>query len=508
MIFVIDFGSQTTHLIARRLRDLGSPSKVIAPESAYEEILTEKPQGIILSGGPSSVYEKDSPTIDKRVYDLSIPILGICYGFHITAHLLGGKVISGRKEYGPAKFVVTKSNASIFKNMKKNSTVWLSHGDEIVKMPKGFTLIGQTAHVPFTAAMHTTKPIYMIQFHPEVEHSEEGETIFKNFIKICGVKEVMHVISPAVMAAEIKKTVGKNHVIGAISGGVDSTVAGTLTARAIGKQFTPIFVDNGLQREDAVLAVKKSFNKYHVKPVIVDAREEMLRKLKGVTDGVVKRKIIGGFYIEVFEREMKKLIAKKKNVAFLLQGTIYSDVIESKGTKHASQIRVHHNVAGLPDSMQLQLLEPLRNLYKDEVRALGKKIGLPKEVTQKQAFPGPGYAVRIRGEVTAERLAQEKQADTIVLDELRSSGWLEKVYMSFAVMSGAYSTATKGDGKAYGEVVALRIIESLDIMSTTWTKLPYDILQKISSRIVNEVPGISRVVYDITTKPPATMEWE
>ena len=508
MIFVVDFGSQTTHLIARRLRDLGSPTKIIHPEDALQEIKAQKPSGIILSGGPSSVYEKNSPTINKKIYDLDIPILGICYGFHITAHLLGGKVISGRKEYGPAKFVVTKSSAPIFKGIKKSSTVWLSHGDEIVRMPKDFVLIGLTPHVPFTAAMHKKKAIFMIQFHPEVEHSEEGNMILKNFMHICGIKAVTYKVDVKDMLKKIKETVGKAYVIGAISGGVDSTVAGTLTAHAVGKQFIPIFVDNGLQRADAIEAVKKSFHKYHVRPIIVDVQDEMLRKLKGITDAVEKRKIIGAFYFEVFEREMKRLIKQKKQVAFLLQGTIYSDVIESKGTKHASQIRVHHNVAGLPDRMKLQLIEPLRNLYKDEVRSLGKKLGLPKEVTQKQAFPGPGFAVRIRGEVTKERLDKEKQADAIVLDELRKAKWLEKVYMSFAVMTGAHSTATKGDGKAYGEVVALRIIESSDIMSTVWSRLPYDLLQIISSRIVNEVPGISRVVYDITTKPPATMEWE
>lgn len=507
-ILVVDFGSQTTHLIARRLRDLGSPTKIITPECVLDEIAKEQPKGIILSGGPSSVYEKHAPTIDKKIFSLHIPILGICYGFHLTAYLLGGKVISGKKEYGPAKFTITKSSVPLFKNMKKDSTVWLSHGDEIVKMPKEFILIGLTPHVPFTTAMHKTKPFYMIQFHPEVEHSEEGSKILKNFITICGIEPVAYTIRPNEMIKKIKETVGNAHMIGAISGGVDSTVAGTLSARAIGKQFTPIFVDNGLQRQDAIDAVKKSFNKYHVKPLVVDVRDEMIRKLKGITDGVQKRKVIGAFYIEVFEREMKKLIKKKKKVTFLLQGTIYSDVIESKGTKHASQIRVHHNVAGLPKDMKLQLVEPLRELYKDEVRSLGRKLGLPKEVTQKQAFPGPGFAVRIRGEVTKERLEKEKQADSIVLEELKKTGWLEKVYMSFAVMTGAHSTATKGDGKAQGEVVALRIIESRDIMSTIWTKLPYDQLQKISSRIVNEVPGISRVVYDITTKPPATMEWE
>lgn len=506
-MYIVDFGSQTTHLIARRLRDLGSPTKIIAPEDALQEIQKGKPQGIVLSGGPSSVYEKNAPFIDKKIYNLGIPILGICYGFHITSHLLDGKVVSGRKEYGPAEFRVMKSSP-LFKNVKKISTVWLSHGDEIVKLPKNFELIGLTPHVPFTAAQDLAKKIFMIQFHPEVEHSQEGNTIFKNFIDIAGIQPIMYSIDPDNMVNKIQERVGDNYVIGAISGGVDSTVAGTLVAKAIGKRFFPIFVDNGLQREDAKQTVKKIFTKFHIKPLILDVRSEMLKKLHGVTDGIEKRKVIGAFYIEVFEREMKKLIKKKKDVAFLLQGTLYSDVIESKGTKYASQIRVHHNVAGLPEKMKLQLLEPLRELYKDEVRLLGGKLGLPKELIWKQTFPGPGYAVRVRGEVTRDRLEKEKQADNILLEELKKAAWLDKVYMSFPVMTGAFSTATKGDGKAYGEVIALRIIESSDVMSTTWSKLPYDLLQKISSRIVNEVPGISRVVYDITTKPPATMEWE
>ncbi len=297
-------------------------------------------------------------------------------------------------------------------------------------------------------------------------------------------------------------------MIGAISGGVDSTVAGTLVAKAIGKQFTPIFVDNGLMRDDAVLTVKKTFEPLGITPLVVDVRNEMLRRLQGITDSEEKRKVIGKFYIEVFEEEMQKLLQKDKDVAFLLQGTIYSDVIESQGTKYASKIKSHHNVGGLPEHMKLKLLEPLREFYKDEVRSLGRTMGLSDELIMKQPFPGPGYAVRIRGEVTTVRLAQEEQADSIVLEELRRSGWLESVFISFPVMTGAYSTATKGDGKFFGEVVALRVVESTDIMTATWAKLPYDLLQKISSRIVNEVPNISRVVYDITTKPPATMEWE
>lgn len=507
MVLIIDFGSQTAHLIGRRLRELGASVIIVPPHKAIGEIKKQKPAGIVLSGGPASVYEKDAPTIDIKIFSLGIPILGICYGFQLTAHLLGGKVISGRKEYGPAKFEVTKTT-SILKDVAKNSTVWMSHGDEIITIPKGFRLIGSTPNVPNTAAVDEKRNMYMLQFHPEVEHTEFGSQILKNFLYLC--KDILkdQTIDLAKMIKSIKQTVGQKHVIGAVSGGVDSTVAGTLVAKAIGKQFTPVFVDNGLMREDAAENVKKAFIPLSIKPIIVNVQKEMLKRLQGITDGEEKRKIIGNFYIEVFEKEMEKLAKKNHDVAYLLQGTIYSDVIESKGTKHADKIKSHHNVGGLPERMKLKLLEPLRELYKDEVRALGEKIGLPHDAVWKQVFPGPGFAVRIRGEVTEKRLKQAKQADLIILEELKKAGWLEKVYMSFPVMTNAYSTAVKGDGRTFDEVIALRIIESKDIMTTVWSRLPYDLLQTISTRIVNEVPGISRVVYDITTKPPATMEWE
>ncbi len=508
MIFVIDFGSQTAHLISRRLRDYGCQARVINPEQAIKEIKKEKPDGLVLSGGPSSVYEKNAPTIDKTIFDLGIPILGICYGFQLAAHLLGGKVISGRKEYGPALFSILDDTSKILRGVKKDFTVWMSHGDEIIEIPQGYNLIGSTPHVPNTAAEYEKKKIYMIQFHPEVEHTEFGEQILKNFIEICGVKPKTFTISPEIFIKEIQEKVKGHHVIGAISGGVDSTVAGTLVAKAIGKQFTPIFVDNGLMREDAAKTVEKAFEQYGITPVIVNVRKEMLQRLQGVTDSEEKRKVIGNFYIEVFEQEMNKLLLTDHDVKFLLQGTIYSDVIESQGSKHASKIKSHHNVGGLPENMKLTLLEPLRDLYKDQVRELGRKLGLPEQFVMKQPFPGPGFAIRIRGEVTAERLSQEKQSDRIILEELRKVGLLEKVFISFPVLTGAFSTAVKGDGKFFGEVVALRVVESNDIMTSTWSQLPYDVLQKISSRIINEVPNISRVVYDITTKPPATMEWE
>jgi GMP synthase (glutamine-hydrolysing) len=508
MILVIDFGGQTAHLIVRRLRFLGSPAKMVLPEDALEAIQAEKPQGIVLSGGPISVYEQGAPTVDTKIFESGIPILGICYGFQLAAQLLGGKVIAGRKEYGPASFTVMDETSKLLKGVARNITVWMSHGDEIIEIPQGFTLIGSTPHVPNTAAEDERRNMYMLQFHPEVEHTEYGLHILQNFIGICGIAKNQHSVDPDEYIQQIRKTVGRHRVIGAISGGVDSTVAGTLVAKAIGKQLIPVFVDNGLMRDDAALTVKKVFEQFDIAPIIVDVRQEMLQRLQGITDSEEKRKVIGAFYIEVFEAEMQKLLQEEQDVAYLLQGTIYSDVIESQGTKYASKIKSHHNVGGLPERMKLTLLEPLRELYKDEVRALGRTIGLPAEFIMKQPFPGPGFAVRIRGEVTAERLAQEKQADSIVLEELDHAGWLENIFISFPVMTGAYSTATKGDGKFFGEVIALRVVQSTDIMTATWAQLPYDLLQKISSRIVNEVPHISRVVYDITTKPPATMEWE
>ena len=508
MILVIDFGGQTAHLIARRLRFLGSHAKLVVPEDALEAIQAEKPQGIVLSGGPISVYEHGAPTVDPKIFTMGIPILGICYGFQLAAHLLGGQVVAGRKEYGPASFHVQDTTSKLLKGVTSNITVWMSHGDEIIEIPQGFSLIGSTPHVPNTAAEDVRNNIYMLQFHPEVEHTECGSLILQNFIEICGIAKNQHSIDPEEYIQQIRTTVGEHHVIGAISGGVDSTVAGTLVAKAIGKQLIPVFVDNGLMRDDAALTVTKVFAQFDITPIIVDVRREMLSRLQGIMDSEKKRKVIGAFYIEVFENEMQKLLQKGQEVSYLLQGTIYSDVIESQGTKYASKIKSHHNVGGLPEHMKLALLEPLRELYKDEVRALGRTIGLPAEFIMKQPFPGPGFAVRIRGEVTAERLEQEKQADTIVLEELERSGWLENVFISFPVMTGSYSTATKGDGKFFGEVIALRVVQSTDIMTAAWAHLPYDLLQKISSRIVNEVPHISRVVYDITTKPPATMEWE
>ena len=517
MIYVIDFGSQTAHLITRRIKELGSPAKFIIPQHALEEIAKEKPQGIILSGGPASVYEKGAPTISKGIFDLGIPVLSICYGFQLTAHLLLGKVISGKKEYGPAELEIRNLPASpnrgekleITKDLPNSFVVWMSHGDEIVSLPQGFEVIGSTQHVPFAFAIHQKKNIIGLLFHPEVEHTEWGTTIFKNFIELCEVVTRQHVIDVKAIEQEIVEEVGKQYVIGAVSGGVDSTVAGILTAKAIGEQFIPIYVENGLMRAGTAEHVKKIFtDTTKIKPIVIDAMGETIDRLRGIQGPEEKRIIIGNLYIEIFEREMAKLIKSGKPVKFLMQGTIYSDVIESQGTKHASKIKSHHNVGGLPSQMKLKLLEPLRNFYKDEVREIGKQLGLPSEFIHKQPFPGPGYAVRIRGEVTNERLEKEKIADRIVLEELEAARLLKDVFISFPVMTGVQSTAVKGDGRFFGEVVAVRVVTSKDVMTAKWAHLPYEVLQKISSRIVNEVPGISRVVYDISTKPPATMEWE
>ena len=512
MIIVVDFGSQTAHLISRRIKELGASSKIIYPQEAIPQIHKNRKDidGIILSGGPASVYQKNAPAIDPEIFNLKIPILGICYGFQLTAKLLKGKVISGKKEYGPAtlKLKVKSEKLKVTKDLPKSFVVWMSHGDEVIKLPEDFEVLGSSEHVPFAFVEDKKRKIFGLQFHPEVEHTDFGRRIIKNFLNICSVRFIKSSVNVKRIEEEIADKVKNSYVIGAVSGGVDSTVASVLTANAIGEKFIPVFVDNGLMREGTKEHLKKIFDHIGIKLVVVKVEKEMLRKLRKVEDSEKKREIIGNYYIEIFEKEMKKLVKKGKKVVFLLQGTIYSDVIESKGTRYADKIKSHHNVGGLPKKMKLKLLEPMREFYKDEVRDIGRKLNLPEEFVNMQPFPGPGFAVRIRGEVTKKRLKNEKKADRIVLEELKKTNLLSKVFLSFPVMTNAFSTAVKGDGRVFGEVIALRIIESKDVMTSTWAKIPYEVLQRISSRIVNEVPEISRVVYDITTKPPATMEWE
>ncbi|MBI4137273.1 glutamine-hydrolyzing GMP synthase [Candidatus Roizmanbacteria bacterium] len=507
MIHVVDFGGQTAHLIARRVRDLGILVKTVEPENAYETVRKERPKGIIFSGGPASVFEKGAPTIDIRIYDLGIPILGICYGHQLFAHQLpDGEAVKGNvREDGPATLVVDIPSP-LFDSVSPHSRVWMTHGVVVTKPPKGFAYIAHSETFDSAAMSDEKRKLYGIQFHPEVEHTEHGILILRNFLeKICRVKTKKTEIDIESIVTDIKKTVGDSHVIAAVSGGVDSTVAAALVAKAIGKQLTVIYCDNGLMRKSAREDVMYIFEKLlKVDLRIIDCRDEFLKALSGKIDPEDKRKAIGKTYIDIFEREAQKI----KQVEYLVQGTIYSDVIESKGTKHAEKIKSHHNVGGLPDKMNLKLLEPMRNFYKDEVRTIGTKLGLPKDVVHKQVFPGPGHAIRIIGEVTRHRLERQERADEIVLDEIKKANVYYKLYMSFPVMTGAFSTSVRGDGRFYGEVVALRIIESKDVMTSEWARLPYDLLQKIVSRIISEIPGISRVVYDITTKPPATMEWE
>ena len=505
MLAIIDFGSQTAHLIGRRLRQLGVQIEYIHPEDARAFISENQPKGIIFSGGPSSVYEKGAPTIEKELLGTGVPILGICYGWQLMAKFLGGDVQNTTKEYGPETITIEKMTGIFHDMPEKSFQVYVSHGDSVIKLPKGFSVTATTRTVPYTAVENKTKQLYGVQFHPEVQHTSYGLEVLRNFANICGEELRPIELNPQQIIDEITEQVEDKKVICAVSGGVDSSVAAFLIGKAIGKQLIPVYVESGLMRPETDKLVSYIFSDL-VKAdlLIIDARKRFLKKLSGKTDPEQKRKIIGKLYVDIFQ----EVANKHPDATFLGQGTIYSDVIESKGSKHASHIKSHHNVGGLPKDMTLKLLEPMRNYYKDEVREIGRLAGLPEEVIMQHPFPGPGYAVRIRGEVTENRLAQVKIADKIVVEEIKIAGLYDTVFQCFAVMTGAYSTAVKGDARVFAEIVALRAYESVDVMTSHWANLPYDVLQKISSRIVNEVPNVSRVVYDITTKPPATMEWE
>lgn len=505
MIIIIDFGSQTTHLIGRRLNELGISLRIINPENAVDEIKKYKPSGIILSGGPASVYEAGAPTVDKKVFDMKIPILGICYGQQLTAHILSGKTGAGKiKEYGPVTLHTKKS--LLFNNIPHQKfQVWMSHGVEVMKLPIGFKFIASTENVKAAAMEHESRQIYGVQFHPEVTHTQYGMEILKNFSQICNeTPEGKHIDTESIVHS-LRETIRSSRVIMAFSGGTDSFVTAALLEKAIGRNLIPVYVDSGLMRKNALFNVKHTFPKlFGHKCIIVNARGLFLHTLKNITEPEIKRKKIGRLYVRIFEK-----ISKKYNKAvFLAQGTTYADFIHSKSTKHAALIKSHHNVGGLPKKMKLKLIEPIRYFYTDQVRYIGKQLSLPDSIVYQQPFPGPGFAIRILGKITLNRLKKVKKADAIVVDEMEKAGLQNTVFQYFAVLTGTNTTAIKGDGRYYGEVVALRAYTTKDRMTIDWAKIPYDVLQKISSRIVNEVSGVSRVVYDITTKPPATMEWE
>jgi GMP synthase (glutamine-hydrolysing) len=504
MIKIVDFGSQTAHMIGRRLREIGVDYEYVYPEDLNLEDL-EGVDGIILSGGPNSVYDDNSPSIAKEIFNKDIPILGICYGLQTIAHQLDGKVESGSKEYGPEKIHIENKSKIVGPIFDKNE-VWMSHGDSVMKLPEGFVTVASTEKVENAIVADEERKIYGLQFHPEVSHTQGGIDILRNFVvNICKSDVQKVILDPQGLIENLNEKIGNDKVIFAVSGGVDSTVAASLVGKAIGENLIPVYVQSGLMRKGTLKRVKYIFEELIPSDLkIVNAKKRFMTSLKGVTDPEKKRKIIGNLYVQLFAEEAKK----HGEVRFLGQGTIYSDVIESKGSKTASNIKSHHNVGGLPKELEFDLIEPIRKYYKDEVREIGRRLGLPEDVVMQQPFPGPGYAVRIRGEVTEKRLSQVKISDEIVLDEIHKSGIYKEVFQCFSIMTGAYSTAVKGDGRAFDEVVALRAYESKDIMTASWYRFDYDILQRISSRIVNEVPDVSRVVYDITTKPPATMEWE
>jgi len=512
-ILVLDFGSQYTQLIARRIREAHVYSQILPCTVPLATVLAYRPQGIVLSGGPSSVYEKKAPSVSKELFDLGIPILGICYGMQLVTHLSGGEVAKSKhREYGRADLTID-DKSDLFRDIGKDGStvVWMSHGDRIERMPPGFRSIAHTANSPIAAMKRDDHKgrIYCLQFHPEVVHTPEGTTLLRNFVyNICGCKPTWTMQSYVDTAVkQIREQVGKERVICALSGGVDSSVAAALTHRAIGDQLTCIFVDNGLLRSGEKEQVKQTFaNQLHLNLRLIDASASFLSKLKGVIDPERKRKIIGKQFIQQFEAEAKK---KSGGVTFLVQGTLYPDVIESVSFKGPSAtIKTHHNVGGLPARMKLKLIEPLRELFKDEVRVLGKELGLPDEIVWRQPFPGPGLAIRVLGAVTKERLAILRAAESILDQEIRAAGLYREIWQSLAVLLPIRTVGVMGDQRTYEHVIALRAVTSLDGMTADWAKIPNDVLGKMSNRIINEVKGVNRVVYDISSKPPATIEWE
>ena len=513
-IVILDFGSQYTQVIARRVRECQVYSQILRHDTPAKKIAALRPNGLILSGSPSSVYGKDAPRPDPAIFDLGLPILGICYGAQLMAHLLGGKVEhSSHREYGSG-ILQLRRECPLFHGLPATLDIWNSHGDKITKPPHGFRAVGQTDNSPYAVLEQPKKKFYGLQFHPEVVHTPRGKEILANFVyQICGCKMDWTMGSFIDQTCdEIRQQVGADHVILGLSGGVDSSVAAALLHKAIGDQLTCVFVNNGLLRSNEAETVQRVFgDNFHVKLKYVNASARFLKKLRGITEPERKRKIIGVEFVRVFEDATKSLTRTgKSKFKFLAQGTLYPDVIESVaiGGNPAALIKSHHNVGGLPKNMKFKLVEPLRELFKDEVREVGAQLGLPKEIVQRQPFPGPGLAVRILGEITRERLRILRDADAIVVAEMKASDWYYRVWQSFAVLLPVRSVGVMGDERTYENTIALRIVESQDGMTADWVRLPYELLAKISTRIINEVKGVNRVCYDISSKPPATIEWE